>query len=215
MRREDVDTNLGARGISLTFSSGDYGVGDGNSDPAKQTCLTNDGKNSTRFQPLFPASCPYVTSVGGTVGVPEVAVTRFYSGGGFSDYFKRPSYQDKAVKAFLKTLPDSTYDGLYNPEGRGIPDVAAQGDRFRIYLSGVPRSIGGTSASSPTFAGLVALLNDDRLSQGLPPLGFLNPLLYSRGLQGFNDITVGHNSGCGTIGFNVNDPSYVVTKRFY
>ncbi|KAG6910772.1 hypothetical protein DXG01_007659 [Tephrocybe rancida] len=208
---------LGARGVSLTFSSGDNGVGDGNSNPASQTCFTNDGKNATRFQPLFPAS---VTSVGGTVGVPEVAVTRFYSGGGFSDYFERPSYQDKAVKAFLKKLPEGTYEGLYNPSVHmscmlksilthivlfaiGIPDVAAQGDRFRIYLAGVPRSIGGTSASSPTFAGLVATLNDHRLSQGLPPLGFLNPLLYSKGLKAFNDITVGHNSGCGTVGFNV------------
>ncbi|KAG5717556.1 Tripeptidyl-peptidase sed2, partial [Termitomyces sp. T112] len=128
-----------------------------------------------RFQPLFPASCPYVTSVGGTVGIPEVAVTRFFSGGGFSDYFERPSYQDEAVTGFLNTLPEGTYEGLFNPEGRGIPDVAAQGDRFSIVLAGVSRLIGGTSASSPTFAGLVALLNDARLSQGLPPLGFLNP----------------------------------------
>ncbi|KAG6899603.1 hypothetical protein C0993_008764 [Termitomyces sp. T159_Od127] len=196
---------LGARGVSLTFSSGDFGVGDGDPDPATQQCFTNDGTNTTRFQPLFPASCPYVTSVGGTVGVPEVAVTRFFSGGGFSDYFERPSYQDDAVNGFLKTLPAGTYEGLFNPEGRGIPDVAAQGDRFRIFLAGVPRLIGGTSASSPTFAGLVALLNDARLSQGLPSLGFLNPLLYTKGLQGFNDILIGHNPGCGTDGFNVTE----------
>ncbi|KAG6891683.1 hypothetical protein C0992_010086 [Termitomyces sp. T32_za158] len=193
---------LGARGVSLTFSSGDFGVGDGDPNPATQTCFTNDGTNTTRFQPLFPAS---VTSVGGTVGIPEVAVTRFFSGGGFSDYFERPSYQDDAVNGFLKTLPEGTYDGLFNPEGRGIPDVAAQGDRFRIFLAGVPRLIGGTSASSPTFAGLIALLNDVRLSQGLPSLGFLNPLLYTKGLQGFNDILVGHNPGCGTNGFNVTE----------
>ncbi|KAG6861867.1 hypothetical protein C0995_011164 [Termitomyces sp. Mi166 len=193
---------LGVRGVSLTFSSGDFGVGDGNPNPANQTCFTNDGTNTTRFQPLFPAS---VTSVGGTVGVPEVAVNRFFSGGGFSDYFERPSYQDNAVKAFLKTLPEGTYEGLFNPEGRGIPDVAAQGDRFRIFLAGVPRLIGGTSASSPTFAGLVALLNDARLSKGLSPLGFLNPLLYTKGLKGFNDILIGHNPGCGTNGFNVTE----------
>jgi tripeptidyl-peptidase-1 len=89
------------------------------------------------------------------------------------------------------------------PSFKGIPDVAAQSDRYRIFLSGVPRLIGGTSASSPAFAGIVALLNDVRLSKKQPPLGFLNPLLYSKGLRGFNDITIGHNSGCGTIGFNV------------
>ncbi|KAG6828489.1 hypothetical protein H0H92_007804 [Tricholoma furcatifolium] len=193
---------LGARGVTLTFSSGDYGVGDGDSNPATQTCLTNDGTNTTKFIPTFPAT---VTSVGGTVGIPEVAVNRFYSGGGFSNYFERPSYQDDAVKGFLDTLPQGTYEGLYNPEGRdkqGFPDVAAQGDRFRIYLSGSPVLIGGTSCSSPTFAGLISLVTDARLSKGLPPLGFLNPLLYTKGLEGFNDITVGHNSGCGTTGFN-------------
>lgn len=64
--------------------------------------------------------------------------------------------------------------------------------------------IGGTSASSPAFAGIVALLNDARLAKKLPPLGFLNPLLYSKDVaQTFNDITSGHNSGCGTTGFNV------------
>ena len=47
---------LGARGVSVMFSSGDYGVGDGDSDPATQECFTNDGRNITRFIPTFPAS---------------------------------------------------------------------------------------------------------------------------------------------------------------
>lgn len=47
---------LGARGVSLLFSSGDYGVGDGDSDPATQVCLTNDGKNQTKFIPVFPST---------------------------------------------------------------------------------------------------------------------------------------------------------------
>lgn len=67
--------------------------------------------------------------------------------------------------------------------------------------------MGGTSASCPTFTGIVALLNDARLKAGLPPLGFLNPLLYTIGFQGLNDITVGHNAGCGTEGFNVSNIS--------
>ena len=40
------------------FSSGDGGVGDGDPDPATQECFTNDGRNATRFVPLFPPSCP-------------------------------------------------------------------------------------------------------------------------------------------------------------
>ena len=53
------------------------------------------------------------------------------------------------------------------------------------------------------MAGIVSLLNDARLVAGGKPLGFLNPLLYSIGANTFNDVTVGHNSGCGTTGFNV------------
>lgn len=51
------NTIKGARGVSLLFSSGDYGVGDGNPDPAKQECFTNDGHNKTRFIPVFPSTC--------------------------------------------------------------------------------------------------------------------------------------------------------------
>ena len=63
--------------------------------------------------------------------------------------------------------------------------------------------ISGTSASAPTFAGLVALLNDARIAAGKPPLGFLNPLIYLLGGEAFNDITAGNAPGCGTPGFNV------------
>ena len=52
-----------------------------------------------------------------------------------------------------------------------------------------------------TFAGVVSLLNDYLLSKGKAPLGFLNPLIYSKATSGFNDITSGSNPGCGTNGF--------------
>jgi len=184
----------------LMFSSGDGGVGDGDPDPATQECLTNDGKNLTRFIPGFPASCPFVTAVGGTILFPEQAVD--FSGGGFSNYFSRPSYQNEAVQGFLDGLPKDTYKGLFNPSGRAIPDVATQSDFFRVFIGGKAFHIGGTSASSPTFTGFVALLNDARLKKGLPSLGFINPLIYSKAASGFNDITVGNNPGCGTPGFN-------------
>ncbi|KAH9947181.1 tripeptidyl peptidase A [Amylocystis lapponica] len=195
---------LGARGVSLTFSSGDGGVGDGDPDPATQTCFT--AQNTTAFEPLFPPSCPYVTAVGGTTHVPEVAFR--ISGGGFSNYFARPWYEEFAVPPYLEALAASgVYQGrgLYNASGRAYPDVAAQSDDFRIFYEGTPGLVAGTSAAAPTVAGIISLLNDARLSAGLPPLGFLNPLIYaigSLGLAGFNDITVGNNPGCGTEGFN-------------
>ncbi|KAB5591885.1 Tripeptidyl-peptidase I [Ceratobasidium theobromae] len=200
---------LGARGVSVLFASGDFGVGAGD-------CKTNDGTNRTRFQPTFPASCPFVTTVGATYKVsPEIGVA--FSQGGFSNYFARPSYQDSAVTTFLSSL-GTTYSGMYNATGRGFPDVSAQGRaygyihfipdsmlihfyRFQIVQNGTTASVAGTSASCPTFAGVIALLNDYRLSQGRPSLGFLNPLLYSNASSALNDITSGNNPGCGTSGF--------------
>ncbi|ESZ96495.1 hypothetical protein SBOR_3117 [Sclerotinia borealis F-4128] len=183
---------LGLRGVSILFSSGDTGVG--------SACQTNDGKNTTRFLPIFPAACPYVTSVGATRYVePESAVS--FSSGGFSDRWARPSYQDDAVKGYLKILGDR-WKGLYNPHGRGFPDVAAQGVRFHITevdpITGVPTDTlgSGTSASSPAFAGIISLLNNARLNAGRKPLGFLNPWLYSIGKQGLNDVVHGGSTGC-------------------
>ena len=125
---------LGARGVSVIFSSGDTGVG--------SACQSNDGKNTTRFLPIFPASCPFVTSVGGTWHVePEEAI--YFSSGGFSDRFARPAYQDGAVTTYLNKLGD-TWKGLYNPQGRGFPDVAAQAYNFTFIDGGGEGRVGGT-----------------------------------------------------------------------
>ncbi|KAI6034593.1 peptidase S8/S53 domain-containing protein [Pisolithus microcarpus] len=191
---------LGARGVSLTFSSGDYGVGDGDPNPETQLCFSNDGRNTTMFIPSFPASCPFVTTVGGTIYIPETAAS--FSGGGFSNYFPRPSYQDRAVSDYLSKLAPGTYEGLYNPDGRAYPDVSAQSDWFMVAYQGQFGYVGGTSASTPTFASIISMVNDARINAGKKGLGFLNPWLYSVGYAGLNDITTGHNPGCGTEGFN-------------
>ncbi|KAI0838655.1 subtilisin-like protein [Hypoxylon sp. FL0890] len=178
---------LGARGVSVIFSSGDTGPG--------VACQTNDGRNTTRFLPIFPAACPYVTSVGGTVGVaPEQAV--YFSSGGFSDIFPRPAYQDSAVATYIDSIGD-TFKGLYNPLGRGFPDVAAQGRNFSVMNQGKLVKVGGTSAAAPTFAAIVSLLNNARIQSGQMPLGFLNPWLYSEAANGaLTDIVLGGSKGC-------------------
>ncbi|MCJ1462751.1 vesicle formation at the endoplasmic reticulum [Pseudocyphellaria aurata] len=177
---------LGARGVSVLFSSGDTGV--------SSACQTNDGTNTTRFLPVFPAACPFVTAVGGTYRVqPERAIS--FSAGGFSDIFPRPAYQEAAVTEYLRNLGD-TWKGLYNPAGRGFPDVAAQSYNFTIIDGGREGRAGGTSASAPVFAGIVSLLNGARISSGRPPLGFLNPFIYSFGYRGLNDIIDGGSKGC-------------------
>lgn len=67
---------LGARGVSVIVASGDEGVGkDGQ-------CYSNDGKKRAKFLPTFPASCPFVTAVGGTRNLDPVMVG-FDARGGF------------------------------------------------------------------------------------------------------------------------------------
>jgi tripeptidyl-peptidase-1 len=175
---------LGSRGVTVVFSSGDSGTG--------SACLSNDGKNTTKFQPQFPAACPFVTSVGSTRYLNETATA--FSSGGFSDYWKRPSYQDDAIKAYFHKLGQANKP-YFNRHGRGFPDVAAQGFGFRVYDKGTLKGYQGTSASAPAFAGVVALLNDARLKAKKPTLGFLNPLLYSAP-DALNDIVLGGSTGC-------------------
>ncbi|KAG1734983.1 peptidase S8/S53 domain-containing protein [Suillus lakei] len=194
---------LGARGVSVIFSSGDGGVGDGIAypdKPLKHQCYSNDGLYTPMFLPVFPASCPYVTAVGGTLNIPETAA--YFSGGGFSNYFSRPSYQDAAVSAYLAMLTPGTYKGLYNSTGRAYPDVSSQAASFSVVYQGQATPLDGTSCAAPAFAAFVSMLNDARLSAGKTALGFLNPFLYSTGYTALNDITEGRNPGCQTEGFN-------------
>lgn len=86
-------------------------------------------------------------------------------------------------------------------EGRAYPDIAAQGLYFAVVWNSTLKKVSGTSASSPLAASIVALINDALISSGKPPLGFLNPWLYSKGYKGFTDITIGVNGGCNTTGF--------------
>ncbi|KAK6857023.1 hypothetical protein PG995_007210 [Apiospora arundinis] len=175
---------LGARGVSVVFSSGDSGPG--------AYCIRNSD-NATFFEASFPAACPYVTAVGGTTGVgPERGVD--FSGGGFSTFWDRPAWQEKTVATYLDGIGE-TYSEFFNATGRAIPDVSAQASNFAVIDKGSQISVGGTSASGPAFAGVIALLNAARKSQGQPPLGFLNPWLYNNSAA-FTDITTGFSRGC-------------------
>ncbi|TDL17434.1 family S53 protease-like protein [Rickenella mellea] len=179
-------SQLGARGVSILFASGDGGV----SGSQSQQCTT--------FIPTFPSGCPFMTSVGATTGInPEKAAT--FSSGGFSNVFTKPSYQSTAVSNYLTAL-GSTNSGKFNKAGRGFPDVAAQGQNVQIVVGGRTEAVAGTSCSSPIFASVVSLLNDQLIAAGKKPLGFLNPFLYANP-GAFNDITTGSNPGCNTNGF--------------
>ena len=134
---------------------------------------------------------------------PEVVTVTNYtfitSGGGFSDYFPRPFYQEHAVHKYLTEYQHDKNYGWFNPLGRAYPDVSAQGSRFVISVDGKFELISGTSASTPLFSSIVALLNDARLAAGKPSLGFLNPLIYKQlgTTSGFHDVESGSAEGCG------------------
>ena len=106
-----------------------------------------------------------------------MATTAFASGGGFSDIFPRPSWQDRVVTKYLKNHTPSYGRGLFNSSGRAIPDVAANGWNTVVINGGKLTRSGGTSASAPIFASMIAAVNDARLAVGKGPVGFINPVV--------------------------------------
>ncbi|KAJ7290137.1 family S53 protease [Mycena rebaudengoi] len=175
--------------VSILFASGDGGV------------ATTPGNECTGkpFLPTFP-SCPYVTLVGATVNsAPETGSS--ITAGGFSNYFPQQLWQADTVNNYLSQI-GTLHEGLYNASGRAYPDVSCIGEHVSVVWRARSILIGGTSASSPIFASVIGLLNDELLNAGRPVLGFLNPWLYANPqARVFNDITAGSNPGCGTSGF--------------
>ncbi len=178
-----------ALGVTVCVAAGDNGSSDG----------VDDGENHVDF----PASSPYSLACGGTrletagnrissesawCDDPEQSAT----GGGVSDQFALPGYQQEAG-----VPPSANGDGRI---GRGVPDVSGNADPdtgYRVRVDGQIAVIGGTSAVAPLWAALVALLNQNLGTR----LGFLNPALYglSAGGGALRDITAGNNGGyhCG------------------
>ena len=183
-------------------SSGDAGV-KGND----AQCY--DGDEGAEYVPTFPASAPYVTSVGGTqegraTGVDGTTgeTAWLYSGGGFSDYFDAPSWQTSAISAYFSnndiSFPD---ESRFSRSGRAYPDLSAQSVNYVVVIDGEYYGVSGTSASTPTVAGMISLINYGRSKAGKSSLGFINPVLYSlyAGKDSdyyFNDIVEGYNIGC-------------------
>lgn len=149
---------LAVRGITVVVSSGDDGVGNFPIRDNPQACGLN---------PSFPASCPYVVSVGATQGPesgqPEISCSSdtggiITSGGGFSTVFPAPSYQAGAVRRFLlaSKSDDLPPDEMFNRSGRGYPDVALLGYNYIVTDGGQFVAESGTSASGTLMALVIA-----------------------------------------------------------
>jgi uncharacterized repeat protein (TIGR03803 family) len=176
--RDQIFLQFAAQGQSFYQASGDLGAW---------------GKG------IFPPSDnPYITIVGGTtlqVNLPdgtwqsEVAWTG--SGGGVSTNYSMPPWQQGVNMA--ANLGSTTM--------RNIPDVAATADGFfwLIANNGEFFIVGGTSGSTPLWAGFTALANQQAAFSNSPPIGFANPALYAIGKSAaygsaFHDVVSGNNT---------------------
>jgi kumamolisin len=175
-----------------------------------------------------PSSQPYVTGVGGTTltvnangtySSETVWNTFAYSppylyggasGGGISDLWSIPSWQSGVITAA----------SMGSTTARNVPDVALDADPntgYAYYFQGSWASIaGGTSAAAPLWAAFTALVNQARVADNCPVLGFANPTIYglttfdhaSGAITGpnytadFHDITQGMNGNAAIFGSN-------------
>lgn len=174
-----------ALGVNVFVSTGDAG-----SNPGPDGHHSN-GPLATEWM----SSSPHVVAVGGTSlrlannGAVTSETGWSGSGGGKSKFFPRPAWQYG--------------HGVQTGNQRQVPDVAAAADPNTgalVILNGQHLQFGGTSWSAPTWAGLCALINEERHKKGKPPLPFLNPLIYPLiGSHCFRDEVIGSNGAyhCG------------------
>lgn len=196
--RCDVEfQKFGLTGRSILFASGDDGVG-----CASGSCSPN---GDAVLSPNWPATSTYVTAVGGIVLEQNGdLVGDTISSGGFSNIFPQASYQSSAVNSYLANTTNIPTGETFNSTGRAVPDIAAFSSDVRIVYHGRDEGVGGTSCASPTAAGIFALLNDLRIQNGLPTLGFMNPFIYQTAEShpdAFTDVTSGQNSHSCCTGF--------------
>lgn len=167
-------------GIGVYFSSGDSG---------DETSVLGVASAD------WPASSPWVTAVGGTsLGVSQANTRALETGWGTSTYACNKTTLVCTRSAWLygsgggvsRIFAKPSYQGSITASGRAVPDVAALGDPQTGLLVGQTQHfpdgsyydeyrIGGTSLSSPIFAGLMALADQ---AAGAPH-GFANPLFYA------------------------------------
>lgn len=187
---EDTLIQAAAEGIGVYFSSGDTG-----DETATFGFATTD----------WPASSPWVTAVGGTsLGVGQANTRVLETGWGTSDYgcntatlaCSRAGWLYGSGGGVSRIFPEPSYQASAGLSlgGRGVPDVAALGDPQTGLLIGQTQTfpegahydeyrIGGTSLSSPIFAGLMALA-DQKAGH---PHGFANPAFYANA-GSFTDV---------------------------
>jgi len=217
---------LVSMGVLVLVSSGD----DGAAGTRGEDSCSPDG--SSYLTPENPTASPLVTSVGAIMDVrmsededPVMATCMgasgglITSGGGFSEIYDRPKWQEDAVSEYL-AMDHSDFEFYpgadYNPSGRGYPDVSAYGFNIPIisdfHGEDTIQLSGGTSASSPMVGGLllqlVARLEEAKVCRGSDiTLVQLNRFMYRAAKthpDAFIDIVYGNT----VWGSGYNDPIF-------
>jgi len=117
------------------------------------------------------------------------------SGGGFSVYSVRPTWQDAAVTAYLETPSNQPPPTSFMPANRGYPDVSFLGNRYLVHFDSDMVASSGV-VSIHVGAAIFGAINSERAIFALPLIGFVNPLLYQMAVDhpaAFMDITIGQN----------------------
>jgi subtilase family serine protease len=173
----------------------------GNNQPGGVTFVAATGDNGAWSGPDWPAVMPNVLAVGGSTlsvsGTTYQGETAWSGGGGgISKYIARPSYQATATSSSMRTTPDVSYDA--NPN-----------TGYYIYSSFNPwggsagwMAVGGTSAGTPQWAGLIALADQARAQVGRPSLDGAQAGLYSLPSSDFHDIVSGSNGNPAKVGYD-------------
>ncbi|OTB09710.1 hypothetical protein K445DRAFT_71783 [Daldinia sp. EC12] len=195
MRQCNEWMKLGLQGVTVVGSAG-------NSGPlATRQCMPS---NYGLFYASHPGNCPYITSVGATMLLPDGSQTvakdsNWASSGGFSWYYPTPAYQQSAVSAYFAEH-DPGRSNMYNSSGRGFPDISALGKNVAVAVLGELQVADGTSAATPLVGAMFNRINEERLAVGKSTVGFVNPVLYANP-DIFDDIVTGDNSMCLIEGF--------------
>ena len=170
----------------------------------------DSGEYTSHKNPVQPpADSTNITSVGGTT-LSTSGPRGSWSSETTWSWFTQPldGLTDDATSGGISTsyLQPAWQSGLNTPANQGssflrnLPDVAMVANQiFLIADNGSTYFAGGTSAAAPLWAGLTALINQQRATEGQPSVGFLNPALYAIGKGAnysscFHDITVGNNT---------------------
>lgn len=184
---------LGLAGVTILAATGDYGV-NCHQDPVLQI-------------PTFPAGSPWVTAVGGAIcGVDRkgecttTVQSDNITGSGFSNQFGMPTWGKAAMSAYVANHTPPPVHTSFNVSGRAYPDIVSLSEHIEFYQKGFIGFTGGTSCAAPAVSGIVSLVNDARIAANKPPLGFMNPLIYSLGTahpEAYVDITTGTRNSQG------------------